>query len=64
MVTNELPVSDHAFLPALPSIVLSALRKEFGGGVGRDSGPQTEDALPLLYLLSTQKPEHIQTHIC
>lgn len=58
LVNRELPVPGHTLLQTPPSIVLSALRKELGGGVGRDSSPQTEDALPLLYLLPTQKPEH------
>lgn len=55
-----MPVPDHAFLTAPSSIILSALRKELRRGVGRDSSPQTKDALPLLDLLATQKPEHTQ----
>lgn len=49
----HLPVSGQALLTAPPPIVLSALRKKLGGGVRGDSGPQTKDALPLLYLLPT-----------
>lgn len=51
-----LPVLDHALF-----IVLSALRKELGGGVGGDPRPQAEDALPLLDLLPTQEPAHRET---
>lgn len=50
------PVSCRSFLASPPSLVCRTLREELGRRVGRNSGPQSEDALPLLYLLSTQKP--------
>lgn len=42
---------------APPPIILSTIRKQFVGGVGRNSCPQTKNAFPLFNLLSTQKPE-------
>lgn len=53
----HLPVSSHGLLPAPHPIILITLWEKLGGGVGRDSGPQAKDALPLLYFLATQKPE-------
>lgn len=50
-------------LGAPPSVALSALRKQLGGGAGRDAGPQAEDAFPLLHLLPTQKPGDKRPHV-
>lgn len=57
MLMSRPPVSGHAHLASLTPVALSSLRKDLGGGVGGHSGPQTEDALPLLDLLPTEEPE-------